>query len=319
MGLLASSGAAREHADAELVLDDRSVRDEHEVSRRRVRRLDLRGLQRVDHQRGDLRRADGLGRLRVERLGHRRRDRPAVQVGAIALDVYNSKIVPINRTCRRPTRASSPFEMCGNDGLQARSNFAGQSWNVQLRVLDTALANCTNYPAAGDAVHQPNANAGVKLKVVANLYYPGYAADNALSGCNDPARAENQQADQVPALHRAHELAGVQLRHTYGFKCTDSFANYMAADYDSNGDGLVDSDAIQYVQGESETHTSTGSRPRIARPCATPTATSPTRPRATTTSSRTTRIRRTTVARSSPASSAGSTDPARRISRRAST
>ncbi len=40
--------------------------------------------------------------------------------------------------------------------------------------------------------------------------------------------------------------------NTYGFACADSFAQYMAADYDSNGDGLVDSAAIAYVQGESE-------------------------------------------------------------------
>ena len=38
----------------------------------------------------------------------------------------------------------------------------------------------------------------------------------------------------------------------HGFACADSFAQYMAADYDSNSDGLIDSEAIRYVQGESE-------------------------------------------------------------------
>jgi hypothetical protein len=38
----------------------------------------------------------------------------------------------------------------------------------------------------------------------------------------------------------------------YGFACADSFAQYMAADYDSNGDGQIDSQAIRYVHGESE-------------------------------------------------------------------
>ena len=38
----------------------------------------------------------------------------------------------------------------------------------------------------------------------------------------------------------------------YGFACADSFAQYMGADYDSNGDGQIDSDALRYVQGESE-------------------------------------------------------------------
>jgi hypothetical protein len=44
----------------------------------------------------------------------------------------------------------------------------------------------------------------------------------------------------------------VQLRSADGFACADSFAEYMAADYDSNNDGLIDADAIRYVQGESE-------------------------------------------------------------------
>ena len=37
-----------------------------------------------------------------------------------------------------------------------------------------------------------------------------------------------------------------------GFQCTDNFAEYMGADYDSNGDGQVDSEALRYVAGESE-------------------------------------------------------------------
>ena len=37
-----------------------------------------------------------------------------------------------------------------------------------------------------------------------------------------------------------------------GFACADSFAQYMAADYDSNGDTLIDSEAIRFVNGESE-------------------------------------------------------------------
>ena len=36
--------------------------------------------------------------------------------------------------------------MCGNDYLQARSSFAGQTRHVQLLGRPTtALANCTNY------------------------------------------------------------------------------------------------------------------------------------------------------------------------------
>jgi hypothetical protein len=38
----------------------------------------------------------------------------------------------------------------------------------------------------------------------------------------------------------------------YGFQCADDFAQYMGADYDSNADGQIDSDALRYVQGETE-------------------------------------------------------------------
>ena len=37
-----------------------------------------------------------------------------------------------------------------------------------------------------------------------------------------------------------------------GFKCADSFAQFMGADYDSNGDGKADSDALRFAAGESE-------------------------------------------------------------------
>ena len=37
-----------------------------------------------------------------------------------------------------------------------------------------------------------------------------------------------------------------------GFQCADNFAQYMGADYDSNGDGQIDSDALRYVSGDSE-------------------------------------------------------------------
>ena len=35
-----------------------------------------------------------------------------------------------------------------------------------------------------------------------------------------------------------------------GFKCTDNFAEFMGADYDSNGDGKIDADGLRYVLGE---------------------------------------------------------------------
>lgn len=174
--------------------------------------------------------------------------------GAIASDVYNSKIVGDRSYMQASNTRVVTFEMCGNDGLQARSNFAGQGGTCNYGVLDTALANCTNYLQQAMQFINANAHPNVKLKVVSNLYYPGYAADNALSNCNDPATGQkiNKQTKFLPYLARMNWRA-CNFANTHGFKCADSFANYMAADYDSNGDGLIDSDAIKYVQGESET------------------------------------------------------------------
>ena len=174
--------------------------------------------------------------------------------GAVASDIYNNKIVAERSYMQATSTRIVTFEMCGNDGLQARSNFAGQSGTCNYGVLDTALNNCTTYLQNAMSYINANAYSGVRLKVVANIYYPGYNADNALSGCNDPQTGQkvNKQSKFLPYLAKMNWRA-CNFAATYGFACADSFAQYMAADYDSNGDTLVDSDAIRYVQGESET------------------------------------------------------------------
>ena len=99
-----------------------------------------------------------------------------------------------------------------------------------------------------------NAHANTQLKVVANLYYPGYAADNALANCTDSGTGQrpNKQNVFLPS-HRADELARLQLRqHRTASPAPTASRSTWRADYDSNGDGQIDSDAIRYVQGESE-------------------------------------------------------------------
>src|SRR6185503_9489940 len=68
--------------------------------------------------------------------------------GAVASDVYNSKIVNERSYMQTTDTRVVTFEMCGNDGLQARSNFAGQSGTCNYAPMDSALANCTTYLAA---------------------------------------------------------------------------------------------------------------------------------------------------------------------------
>jgi lysophospholipase L1-like esterase len=172
--------------------------------------------------------------------------------GAKADDIYNNKIVAERSYMQAATTKVVTFEMCGNDFLQARSSFAGQSGTCNYGVLDTALNNCTNYQQLAMQAINTYAPA-TALKVVSNIYYPGYAADNALTSCNDPQTGQkvNKQDKFIPYLAKSNWRA-CNFANTYGFQCADSFAQYMGADYDSNGDGQIDSDALRYIQGESE-------------------------------------------------------------------
>ncbi|HZP39971.1 MAG TPA: SGNH/GDSL hydrolase family protein [Candidatus Binatia bacterium] len=173
--------------------------------------------------------------------------------GAVASDIYNNKIVSERSYMQTANTRVVTFEMCGNDGLQARSNFAGQSGTCNYGPLNTALTNCTTYTQAAMQYINANANAGTKLKVVATLYYPGYDADNGLANCTDSTTGQRPNKQQVflPYLARMNWRA-CNFASQYGFACADDFAQYMGADYDANGDGQVDSDALRYVQGESE-------------------------------------------------------------------
>ncbi|HWP65896.1 MAG TPA: SGNH/GDSL hydrolase family protein [Candidatus Limnocylindria bacterium] len=171
--------------------------------------------------------------------------------GAVASDIYNNKIVAERSYMQTSNTRVVTFEMCGNDGLQARSNFSGQSGTCDLTPLDNALAACTTYTAAAMDYINANANPTTRLKVITNLYYPGYAADNALANCTINGVRPNKQETFLPYLARMNWRA-CNFAAQKGFACADSFAQYMAADYDSNGDGLIDSEAIRFVPGESE-------------------------------------------------------------------
>lgn len=173
--------------------------------------------------------------------------------GAIASDVYQNKIVAEKSYMQASSTRVVTFEMCGNDGLQARTSFKGQTGTCDYTVLTTAENNCkANVAAAMDYINA-NAYAGVKLKVVSNLHYPGYAADNTQSSCKDATTGATvkMQDKFLPVLARMNFMMCDTARQK-GFQCADNFAQYMGADYDSNGDGQIDSDALRYVNGESQ-------------------------------------------------------------------
>ena len=172
--------------------------------------------------------------------------------GALASDIYNNKIVGERSYMQATSTRVVTFEMCGNDGLQARSSFAGQSGTCNYAPLNTALSNCTTYtPLAMQAINTYATTA--TRKTVSNLYYPGYNADNGLAGCTDSTTGQrpNKQNVFLPYIARINWRT-CNYANSNGFACVDSFAQYMGADYDSNGDGQVDSVALQYQQGESE-------------------------------------------------------------------
>ncbi len=173
--------------------------------------------------------------------------------GAVASDIYNNKIVNERSYMQATDTRVVMFEMCGNDFLQARSTFAGQSGTCDYSVIDNALANCTNYQQAAMQYINANASPNTKLKMIVNLYYPGFNGDNGNSSCNDPSSGVpvNKQTKFLPYIAHSNWRA-CNAAAQRGFTCVDSFAQFMGADYDSNGDGLIDSEALRYQAGETE-------------------------------------------------------------------
>jgi lysophospholipase L1-like esterase len=171
--------------------------------------------------------------------------------GAIASDIYNNKIVKERSYMQTTNTRVVTFEMCGNDFLQARSSFKGQTGACNLGVISTALNNCTTYQQAAMQYINANASANTRLKVISNIYYPGYNADNVAGSCTINGVPVNYRDAFLPYLAQSNWRA-CDFAQQYGFQCADAFAQYMGADYDSNGDGQVDSAALAYIPGESE-------------------------------------------------------------------
>ncbi|MET0403986.1 MAG: SGNH/GDSL hydrolase family protein [Cystobacter sp.] len=172
--------------------------------------------------------------------------------GARADDIYNSKIVSERSYMQSSNTRVVMFEMCGNDYLQARSAFEDQTGTCSYSPLETALSNCTLYTErAMQAINQYATTA--KAKIVMNLYYPGFNADNKQTSCADPSTGKtiNQRLKFLPYLAKSNWRT-CSVAEKYGFKCADAFAEYMGADYDSNNDGQIDRESLRYQSGESE-------------------------------------------------------------------
>jgi len=173
--------------------------------------------------------------------------------GAVASDIYNNKIVAEKSYMQASSTRAVTFEMCGNDGLQARTAFKKQTGTCDYSGMNAGVNNCKTYVAAAMDYINANAYAGVKVKIISNLHYPGYNADNVQSSCKDATTGAtvNLRTTFLPKLATMNYWMCEYARQK-GFQCTDNFAEYMGADYDSNGDGIIDTDGLRYVSGESE-------------------------------------------------------------------
>jgi lysophospholipase L1-like esterase len=173
--------------------------------------------------------------------------------GAVASDIYNNKIVAEKSYMQASSTRVVTFEMCGNDGLQARTAFKKQTGTCDYSGMNAGVSSCKTYVAAAMDFINANAYAGTKVKVISNLHYPGYAADNVQSSCKDATTGAtvNLRNTFLPKLATMNYWMCEYARQK-GFQCTDNFAEYMGADYDSNGDGKIDTDGLRYIAGESE-------------------------------------------------------------------
>lgn len=179
------------------------------------------------------------------------------QSGGVASAIYNR----INSTADRafmqdPSTRVVMFEMCGNDYLQARSSFRSAAGTCNYTGLQTAGNNCRTYTQLAMQNINQYAHPNTQAKIVMNLYYPGFNADNAYSACTDPVNGDPANGNRVhmqtlflPLLLESNWWT-CKYAADHGFQCADAFAQYMARDYDWNGDDQIDADAIRYIQGE---------------------------------------------------------------------
>jgi lysophospholipase L1-like esterase len=179
------------------------------------------------------------------------------QSGAVASGIYSRINSGTDRAFMQDAATRMVmFEMCGNDYLQARSSFRGAAGTCNYSGLQTAGNNCKNFTELAMQNINQFAHANTQVKLVMNLYYPGFNADNGYSACTDLVNGDPGNGNRVhmqtlflPLLAESNWWT-CHYAEQYGFECADAFALYMARDYDSNSDGINDSDAIRYLKGE---------------------------------------------------------------------
>ena len=173
------------------------------------------------------------------------------QTGGVAADVLTA-MTNDKSFMQDPSTRAVYFEMCGNDYLQARQAFASATGTCDTAKLDAALATCiTNVDKAMTLVNATATTA--TTKGVANLYYPGFDKDVAAARCTDASGQHPKIQDVLLPYMARSNYRTCSVARQRGFGCADTFAEFMAADVDTNDDGLVDSDALRLDPSGAET------------------------------------------------------------------
>lgn len=132
------------------------------------------------------------------------------------------------------------LEGCGNDFLDARSDYRDQSNCTDESVLQTALDNCRTYMVKTLDTIAANKKAGGKVRVM-SLYYPGLATDRGKT-CNGTSHFDI-------FLDYLLEADWTMCNEAWkrGFECVDGLATMNAADVDTNldTDTLVDAAQVK--------------------------------------------------------------------------
>jgi lysophospholipase L1-like esterase len=135
------------------------------------------------------------------------------------------------------------IEGCGNDFLDARSSFRGQSSCTNETVLATALDTCRSNLIRALNTIAANRKAGSQV-VVMSLYYPGMNSDK--------GRACNGGTHFDVFVDYIAEANWTMCNEAWarGFKCADGLASFNAADVDTtlDADSTPDIDQVRINQ-----------------------------------------------------------------------
>ena len=128
-------------------------------------------------------------------------------------DIYNNKIVAERSYMQASNTRVVTFEMCGNDGLQARSSFTGQTGTCNYAALNTAVTNCTTYIAAAMEAINTNALRDTKAQGRREPLLPGLRRRQRAELLHGLRHRRHGRTSRTCSCRTSpHELLDVQLR-----------------------------------------------------------------------------------------------------------